>query len=1101
VGGGYAPADLRSAYNLPSESAGSGQTVAIVDAYNDPVAESDLASYRSRYGISGCTTGNGCFRKVNQTGGTSYPTANAGWAVEISLDLDMVSAACPNCHILLVEASSNSNGDLYTAENEAVALGASEVSNSWGSEEESSETSSDSYFHHTGVPITAAAGDSGYEVEYPAASPYVIAAGGTTLTQASNSRSWSETTWSDTGGGCSAYEPKPAWQTDSPLCTNRTNNDAAAVANPQTPVSVADSYKLPSEFSKPQPGWTLVGGTSVSSPLIAGTMALANAYTKSFPGADAFYTEAAQNGTGVLDDVVSGRNGSCGNYLCEAGPGYDGPTGLGSPYGAPVVLPSPPTVVTRAASAVTQTTATLNASVNPNGGAVSECELQYGTTTSYESSASCTPPPGSGSSPVVVSASVGSLAGNTTYHFRVVATNPGGTSKGSDQTLTTLPNPPTVVTKAASAVTQTSTTLNATVNPNGGAVSECELQYGTTTSYASSAPCTPSPGSGTSPVAVSASITSLSANTTYHFRIVATNPAGTSTGSDETFKTPPNPPTVVTGTASSLTQTTATLNATVNPNGGAVSECELQYGTTTSYGSSAPCTPSPGSGTSPVAVSASITSLSANTTYHFRIVATNPGGTSKGSDQTLTTLPNPATVVTKAASAVTQTSTTLNATVNPNGGAVSECELEYGTTTSYGSSASCTPPPGSGSSPVAVSASVGSLARNTTYHFRISATNTGGTSKGSDQTLTTLPNPPTVVTKAASAVTQTTASLNATVNPNGGEVSECELEYGTTTSYGSSAPCSSLPGSGTSPVAVSASITGLSASTTYHFRISGTNPGGTSTGSDETFKTLPNPPTVVTGTASPLTQTTASLNATVDPNGGEVSDCEFQYGTTTTYESSTPCPVLPGASSSTVVVAAPVGGLSAATTYYFRIVAANPGGTSYGVNQALATLAPTTLPQQGPGGQETLPGLGVLPSQEQEPPPVPDAELASTSLTVSPAGMVNVRVTCPAGESSCTGTVILRTLKAVIATATVHQSKKRKAAILTLASGSFRVAGGQVKTLTLRLSAEARKLLAATHLLPARASIVAHDATGAKHTTQTIVTLRALKARSHHRNG
>jgi len=153
VGGGYAPADLRSAYNLPSESAGSGQTVAIVDAYNDPDAESDLASYRSRYGISGCTTGDGCFRKVNQTGGTSYPTANAGWAVEISLDLDMVSAACPNCHILLVEASSNSNGDLYTAEDEAVALGASEVSNSWGGEEESSETSDDSYFRHTAVPI------------------------------------------------------------------------------------------------------------------------------------------------------------------------------------------------------------------------------------------------------------------------------------------------------------------------------------------------------------------------------------------------------------------------------------------------------------------------------------------------------------------------------------------------------------------------------------------------------------------------------------------------------------------------------------------------------------------------------------------------------------------------------------------------------------------------------------------------------------------------------------------------------------------------------------------------------------------------------------
>ena len=246
----------------------------------------------------------------------------------------------------------------------------------------------------------------------------------------------------------------------------------------------------------------------------------------------------------------------------------------------------------------------------------------------------------------------------------------------------------------------------------------------------------------------------------------------------------------------------------MNPNGGEVSECKLEYGLTTSYGSSAPCTPSPGSGSIPVAVSASLGSLAANTTYHFRISATNEGGTSKGSDQTFKTLPNLPTVVTEAASAVTQTSATLNATVNPNGAEVSECTLEYGLTTSYGSSASCTPSPGSGSIPVAVSASLGSLAANTTYHFRISATNAGGTSHGSDQTFKTLPNLPTVVTKAASAVTQTAASLNATVNPNGGEVSECKLEYGLTTSYGSSASCSSPPGSGESPVAVSASRRG-----------------------------------------------------------------------------------------------------------------------------------------------------------------------------------------------------------------------------------------------------------------------------------------------------
>jgi hypothetical protein len=198
-------------------------------------------------------------------------------------------------------------------------------------------------------------------------------------------------------------------------------------------------------------------------------------------------------------------------------------------------------------------------------------------------------------------------------------------------------SPPTVVTSAASSVGRTSATLNATVNPNGQTVSDCHFEYGTTTAYGSSAPCSPSPGSGTSPVAVSASVSGLAANTTYHFRISATNPRGTSTGGDEAFKTLPNAPTVVTGRASSITHTSATLNATVNPEGAMVSDCHFDYGTTTAYGSRAACSPSPGSGTRPVAVSASITGLSNKTTYDFRISATNPGGTSKGSDQTFTT--------------------------------------------------------------------------------------------------------------------------------------------------------------------------------------------------------------------------------------------------------------------------------------------------------------------------------------------------------------------------------------------------------------------------------------------------------------------------------
>ena len=215
---------------------------------------------------------------------------------------------------------------------------------------------------------------------------------------------------------------------------------------------------------------------------------------------------------------------------------------------------------------------------------------------------------------------------------------------------------------------------------------------------------------------------------------------------------PPQPPAVLTGAASAVTQTSATLPGSVNPNGQEVTECRVEYGTTNGYGSIASCASLPGSGSSPVAVSASITGLTASTTYHFRVVAANASGIGNGPDETFKTLSSGPTVVTKAASAITQTTATLNATVNPNGNEVSECKLEYGTTETYGSSATCAPAPGSGTSPVAVSGSVVGLTANTTYHFRISATNAGGTNKGADETLKTLPNAPTVVTKAASAV-------------------------------------------------------------------------------------------------------------------------------------------------------------------------------------------------------------------------------------------------------------------------------------------------------------------------------------------------------------
>lgn len=326
---GYGPADLRSAYALPS-SGGSGQTVAIVDAFGDTTAEADMNTYRSNYGLPACTTANGCFKKVNQSGVQgSYPSNDTGWALETQLDLEMVSATCPGCKILLVEATSNTNANLYAAEDTAARLGANAISNSYGGGEASSETADDVHFNHPGTAITVSSGDSGFGVEYPAASRYVTAVGGTTLSHASNSRGWAETAWSGSGSGCSAYEPKPAWQTDSG-CARRTVADVSAVADPNTGVAVYDSncdflsQLLGNCFS----GWGVVGGTSASSPIVAGVYALAG------NGSSVNYGSFPYSHTSSLFDVTSGNNGSCSPaYLCTSGAGYDGPTGLGTPNG------------------------------------------------------------------------------------------------------------------------------------------------------------------------------------------------------------------------------------------------------------------------------------------------------------------------------------------------------------------------------------------------------------------------------------------------------------------------------------------------------------------------------------------------------------------------------------------------------------------------------------------------------------------------------------------------------------------------------------------------------------------------------------------------
>jgi subtilase family serine protease len=337
--GGYDPEDLRSAYDIPA-TGGAGQTIAVVEGFVYKQAEKDLAEYRSHYGLPACTSKGGCLKIVNGKGETPHYSSGSGWELEVALDLDMASAACPECHLLLLDAEEENWDALGTAVDRAAALGATEISNSYGLPEETctaecSEAAGD--FDHPGLFVSVSAGDYGWDntfegaesPSYPSDQPTVAAIGGTALRRSkSHRRPWSERVWGErglgTGSGCTLMA-KPAWQHDGG-CPGRTDNDVSAVGACATPVSV---------YSSPEGGWEDVCGTSVSSPLVAGIEAHATPYSRSLPGGEAFY-----EGGVSLFDVKGGNNGKCAAaavYLCHATVGYDGPTGNGTPDG-PLLL-------------------------------------------------------------------------------------------------------------------------------------------------------------------------------------------------------------------------------------------------------------------------------------------------------------------------------------------------------------------------------------------------------------------------------------------------------------------------------------------------------------------------------------------------------------------------------------------------------------------------------------------------------------------------------------------------------------------------------------------------------------------------------------------
>jgi subtilase family serine protease len=617
--GAYDPSYLQSAYNLPSTTGGAGQTVAVVDAYDDPSAATDLNSYRSYFGLPACTTSNGCFRKVNESGGSTYPAGNSSWGQEISVDLDMVSAICPNCHILLVEANSASIADLGTGVNEAVSLGANVVSNSYGGPEYSGEVAdSAQYYDHPGVAVTVAAGDSGYGAEFPSTSNTVTSVGGTSLVQNTNTgtRNATETVWDDTGSGCSAYESKPLWQTDSG-CANRTSTDVSAVADPNTGVWVYDTYGGGT--------WAIFGGTSVATPIVGAAYALADNASSTTSMNSLPYADPA-----ALNDITSGSNGTCTvAYLCNGEVGYDGPTGLGTPNGLAAftlgstpaaTVPSAPTnlVATGALGAVNLSWSTP---LSNGGSAITGYNLYRSTTSGAEKLLA--------NLGVVNSYSDTAVTNGQTYYYVVTAVNGVGESLISTEASAmptsgaTVPSAPTnlVATAAAGAVNLSwSTPLS-----NGGSSITGYDVYRSTTS-------------GTETLHTKLGVvnsyrdTAVTNGKTYYYVVTAVNRVGGSLISTEASATPATVPgaarDLVARASSTSNTVTLSWKAPASNGGSAITGYTIYRGTLsfqeTQYASvacaAATCTTTD-------------TGTTNGSTYYYEVAAVNGVGTGPVSTQ------------------------------------------------------------------------------------------------------------------------------------------------------------------------------------------------------------------------------------------------------------------------------------------------------------------------------------------------------------------------------------------------------------------------------------------------------------------------------------
>ena len=622
----------------------------------------------------------------------------------------------------------------------------------------------------------------------------------------------------------------------------------------------------------------------------------------------------------------------------------------GTTYGLDEVFitssPNMPTVTTDAVTAIGQSTANSGGDVTSQGSAPVTARGVCWSTSANPTTTDALTSDGSGTGSFT--SSLTGLTASTSYYVRAYATNSYGTAYGNNEPFTTLPPPPTATTDAATAVGATSATLNGTVNPNGDSTA-VTFEYGVDTSYGTTATADQSPLTGASDTPVSKAITGLTTGVTYHYRVAAQNAGGTTYGADRTFTAGSGPPTATTGAASGVMATGATLNGTVNAKNSST-VVTFEYGPTMAYGAIVAANPSTVTGNTDTPVSQGVTGLTAKTTYHHRVVATNAGGTICGADMTFTTLPLAPAATTGAASGVAATGATLNGTVNANDDSTT-VTFEYGPTPAYGTTVTADQSPVSGAADTPVSKALTGLTTGVTYHYRVMATNAGGTTVGADMTFTTGPGPPTATTNAASNVTATGATLNGTVNANNSSTA-VTFEYGPTVAYGTTVTADQSPVTGSTATAVSKAVTGLPANMTYHYRVVATSAGGTTYCADMTFTTGSLPPTATTGAASSVTATGATLNGTVNAHNDSTT-VTFHYGPTIAYGMTVTADHSPITGDLDTPVSKDITGLTTGTTYHYRIAAQNGTGTRYGADMTftprdsdppgVTSVAPTSL--------------------------------------------------------------------------------------------------------------------------------------------------------------